>query len=189
MIHDPIYRKLTPFSANLRDETQVTIREAVVQDAAGFIRCVKTYLAESDYMVMEADEFAPDMSQGREFIQNLTESENSLLLVAVHDDRIIANLDITGGRRRRLRHTGLLGLGMLAEYRSKGLGTLLLQAGIRWAKANPMLEKLWLQILAGNKQAIALYKKLGFEEEGRQKNFVKTPEGYLDNLLMSYSLR
>ena len=52
-----------------------------------------------------------------------------------------------------------------------------------------MLEKLWLQILAGNKQAIALYKKLGFEEEGRQKNFVKTPEGYLDNLLMSYSLR
>ena len=182
-------RKLKPFSATLKDETSILIREATIQDAADFIRCVKSYISDSDYMVMEAEEFSPDITQGREFIYNLIDSENSLLIVAMHDEKIVGNLDITGGRRNRLKHTGLVGMGMLKEYRTKGLGSLLLEAGINWAKKNPILEKLWLQILADNSAAISLYKKMGFTEEGRQKNFIKSGEGhYYDNLLMAFDV-
>ena len=102
----------------------------------------------------------------------------------------MGNLDITGGRRKRLRHTGLVGMGMLREYREKGLGNILLQTGIKWAQANPLLEKLWLQILADNTPAISLYKKAGFVEEGRQKQFVKLDaHTYYDNILMGYPIR
>lgn len=122
MIHETTEKRFRPFSANLKDDTQIVIREAVIQDAADFIRCVKSYIADGEHMVMEPEEFAPDTSQGREFIYNLVDSENSILIVAIHNDRIIGNLDITGGKRNRLRHTGLVGMGALKEYRDKGLG-------------------------------------------------------------------
>ncbi|HRO43566.1 MAG TPA: GNAT family N-acetyltransferase [Flavipsychrobacter sp.] len=190
MVHESTERKLKSFSANLKDETQIVIREAVIQDAADLIRCVRSYISDSEHMVMEADEFAPDIAQGREFIHNFLESENSILIVATHNDRIIGNLDITGGRRNRLRHTGLVGMGMLNEYREKGLGGILLQTGISWAVKNNSIEKLWLQILANNLPAINLYRKMGFEEEGRQKNFVRLDkETYYDNILMSLWLK
>ena len=190
MIQEAIDGKILPFTATLKDGREVTIREAVIQDAADFILCVKSYITNSDFQVMEPDEFAPDLQQGREFIKNLLESENSLLLVALEDEKIIGNIDITGGKRKRLRHTGLIGMGMLKDYRSKGLGTLLLQTAVKWSRKNPIVEKLWLQIIADNAPAIELYKKMGFVEEGRQKNFIKVSnEKYSDNIVMALSLR
>jgi ribosomal protein S18 acetylase RimI-like enzyme len=112
-----------------------------------------------------------------------------MLLVAEVGGRIVGNLDITGGSRNRLRHNGLIGIGVLKQYQSLGLGSILLQAGIRWAKENPYLERLWMQIVDGNKDAISLYKKHGFIEEGRQKNFIKTGDGaYADNIIMALAL-
>jgi len=189
MINDVTDKQFRSFSANLKDDTQIVIREAVIQDAADFIRCVKSYLSDGEHMVMEPEEFAPDTSQGREFIYSLVDSENSILLVATHNDRIIGNLDITGGKRNRLRHTGLVGMGAIKEYRDKGLGTLLLQAGIDWATKNSLLEKLWLQVLSDNLPAVSLYKKHGFIEEGRQQRFIRLNEhAYCDNILMSLML-
>jgi ribosomal protein S18 acetylase RimI-like enzyme len=189
MIYEAIDRKVPAFSATLRDGTEIRIREATIQDAPDLIRCIKTYIANSEYQVMEANEFAPDLGQGREFIQNFTESDNSLLLVATQNDNIIGNIDITGAKRRRLRHTGLVGLGVSKEYRSKGLGKLLLTTAIDWAKNDSGLEKLWLQIIAGNLPAIKLYKSMGFVEEGRQKNFIRLSEDeYADNLIMALDL-
>ena len=81
-------------------------------------------------------------------------------------------------------------MGMLKDYRSKGLGTLLLQTAVKWSRKNPIIEKLWLQIIADNAPAIQLYKKMGFVEEGRQKNFIKvSKEKYSDNIVMALSLR
>lgn len=189
MVYETIDKKFPSFSATLKNEQQVFVREATIQDAADFIRCVKRYIEESEFMVMEADEFAPDIRQGREFIQSFTENDNSLLIVAVHNDTIIGNLDITGGRRIRLRHTGLVGLGMLPEYQKLGLGTILLKGGIDWARKNPVLEKLWLQIVAANEGAVTFYEKMGFVEEGRQKGFIKSGTNtYYDNLLMAMSI-
>ena len=189
MIYEAIDGKIAAFTTTLKDGTEIVVREATIQDAADFIRCVKSYISDNEYQVMEPDEFAPDITQGREFIQSFIESENSILLVATHNDKIVGNIDITGGRRKRLRHTGLIGMGMLREYRSKGLGTTLLETAINWAKKADGLEKIWLQIVADNIPAVKLYKKMGFAEEGRQKQFIRISKGkYSDNLIMSMGL-
>ena len=189
MVQDALAGKIAPFNATLKDDSHILIREAVIQDAADLIRCVKSYMSDSEYLVMEPDEFSPDTAQGREFIRNLIETENSLLIVAEHNERIVGNLDITGGQRKRIRHTGLVGMGMLKQYRSIGLGTLLLKTGIKWAQKNPILEKLWLQLLAPNEPAIKLYQKMGFLEEGRQKDFIKmSKDRNEDNLIMALTL-
>ncbi|WP_276134349.1 GNAT family N-acetyltransferase [Polluticoccus soli] len=181
--------KIEPFTARLKDGTEVTIREATLQDASELMQSIRKYLSESEYQVMEQDEFSHLMSKGREWINAFIEEDNSLLLIAEVDGKIVGNLDITGGSRKRLRHNGLIGIGVLKQCHSQGLGSMLLQAGIDWAKDNPYLERLWMQIVDGNKEAIGLYKKLGFVEEGRQKNFIKTGEGtYADNIIMALVL-
>jgi RimJ/RimL family protein N-acetyltransferase len=181
--------KIEPFTAKLKDGTEVTIREATLQDASELMQSIRKYIGESEYQVMEQDEFGHLMSKGREWINAFIEEDNSLLLVAEIKGRIVGNVDITGGSRNRLRHNGLIGIGLLKQYQSQGLGSILLQAGIDWAKENPYLERLWMQIVDGNKEAIGLYKKLGFVEEGRQKNFIKTGEGiYADNILMALNI-
>jgi RimJ/RimL family protein N-acetyltransferase len=181
--------KLQSFTAKLKDNSEVVIREATIHDAAEMIQCIKVYVAESQYMVMLPEEFSLTLHQGREWIQAFIEADNSLLIVAERNGTILGNLDITGAKRKRILHNGLVGMGMLPEYRQRGLGSLLLQAGIDWAKRNPYLERLWLQVIADNDPAIKLYKKHGFVQEGLQKNFIKTGEGnYADNMIMGMTL-
>lgn len=185
MVHTVQDIKLTPFTARLKDGKEVLIREATIQDAPEIIYCVKTYISDSGYQVLEPEEFAPSIAQGREWIQSFIEEDNSIFIIAEYKEKIIGNMDITGATRRRIRHNGLVGMGMLNDYRRQGLGSILLQAGIDWAKENPILERLWLQILDKNESAVALYQKLGFQEEGRQKNFIKIDkDNYADNILM-----
>lgn len=181
--------KTDPFTATLKNGKEVTIREATLQDASELMQSIRKYIGEGEHQVMEQDEFSHLMPKGREWINAFIEEDNSLLLVAEHNGRIIGNMDITGGSRNKLRHNGLIGIGMLKEYRSQGLGSILLNAGITWAKENPYLERLWMQLIDGNKEAIGLYTKMGFVEEGRQKNFIKTAAGsYADNIIMALML-
>jgi RimJ/RimL family protein N-acetyltransferase len=66
------------------------------------------------------------------------------------------------------RH-GYAELGMLVarDWRGRGVGSALMQAGIDWARARGDLHKLSLGVFAHNTAAIALYEKFGFVEEGR----------------------
>jgi ribosomal protein S18 acetylase RimI-like enzyme len=181
--------KLQSFTSKLKDGTQVVIREATIHDAAEMIQCIKTYISESPYMVMLPEEFSLTLHQGREWIHAFIEADNSLLIVAEKNGTILGNLDITGAKRNRILHNGLVGMGMLPECRQNGLGSILLQAGIDWAKRNPYLERLWLQVIADNEPAIKLYKKHGFIQEGLQKNFIRTGENsYADNMIMGMTL-
>ena len=52
------------------------------------------------------------------------------------------------------------------EWRGRGVGSALLGAAIEWARSEG-LHKLSLSVFAHNEAAIALYRKLGFVEEGR----------------------
>ncbi len=58
-------------------------------------------------------------------------------------------------------------------WRSQGVGRALPEALIAWGEANPLIEKLRLEVLATNERAIHLYTALGFKEEGHLLRQVK----------------
>lgn len=71
------------------------------------------------------------------------------------------------------------------DYRSMGIGKRLIAELLKWAEENPLIEKVNLAVFSTNEGAIALYKKMGFTEEGRKKNEIKTGENeYADDVLM-----
>ena len=70
----------------------------------------------------------------------------------------------------------------------EGIGTKLLKSIIEWAKNSSVIEKIQLNVRASNTTAISLYKKMGFEEEGRLKNRVKVKDRYIDDVIMGLDL-
>lgn len=89
---------------------------------------------------------------------------------------------------KKLAHQCLFAIIVDEKYRGKGVGKRLLQELMKLAKERFHLELLHLEVYANN-PAIHLYKKLGFEEYGVHKKFLKTADGrYLDKILMQKRL-
>lgn len=60
------------------------------------------------------------------------------------------------------------------EYRKQGIASALLDVFVRFAQAH-QLAFLTLEVRASNAPAIALYRKHGFQEAGRRKNYYQQP--------------
>lgn len=84
---------------------------------------------------------------------------------------------------KKMAHQSLFMIIVDEQYRGKGVGTKLLSELIALAKERFQLEFIHLEVYVGN-PAIFLYQKLGFEEYGRQRRFIKDGDQYLDKLLM-----
>lgn len=181
--------KYNPIVVQLKNSKKVLIRSAEISDAERLLATIKEYISDSEYIPKRSDEIKITIQQEEEWINSFIQKENSLLLVAEFENQIIGNLDITGNSRIIMQHTGVIGMGMLTEWRNSGLGTELLKCSIEWAKQNPILELLWLQVYTENVLGMNLYKKMNFVENGIIKNFFKHNGIYYDNLTMSLSVK
>jgi diamine N-acetyltransferase len=77
------------------------------------------------------------------------------------------------------------GLGILIandEYRRKGYATMALKCLTDYCFKTLQLHQLYCNIIANNCESIELFKKIGFVESGVKKEWIKTSEGYLDEL-------
>lgn len=177
--------KMNPKEVTLKNGKTVLIRQAEVADAQHLLDCVKKYIPQSEYIPKLEQEIVITVEQEREWINSFLIHNNSLLLVAEYENLVIGNIDLTGNRRKVMEHTAVIGMGMLKEWRNSGLGTALLDTAIEWARQNPVLELIWLQVYTANKAALHLYRKMGFEENGIMKSFFKHNNDYFDNLTMT----
>ena len=74
-------------------------------------------------------------------------------------------------------------MGLVPEFRGRGLGSKLLTKVLNHAKRFG-LEKVELNVYTSNISAVALYKKFGFEQEGLIKKYRKLDGKYFDCLAM-----
>lgn len=177
--------KFAPVNIELKNGERIAIREATTKDAAALIETVSRYLIDSKHLISVIEEFNPTIPQEKAWIQFYTETKNSLLLVATHQNKIIGNIDVRGEQRKKIRHNAILGIGMLKQWQNIGLGTALLQNAINWAMQNPTLKILSLSVHATNTTAIAVYKKVGFLQSGIIPGYVKEADGsFVDNITM-----
>ena len=75
-----------------------------------------------------------------------------------------------------------IGIGILIErpYRGQGLATAALRLCLDYLFNNLMLHQVHCIVEAGNAESRRLFEKLGFVEGGRRKDWIKSPEGWLD---------
>ena len=110
---------------------------------------------------------APPMEWATEFVSNNI-ARGFAQFVALDGDMVIGWCDIIPHPRPGFGHGGHVGMGVVQGWRRQGIGQALLEACIQKAFASG-LTRIELEVYADNPGAIALYRRLGFEEEGWKK--------------------
>lgn len=111
-------------------------------------------------------------------------SKSGPVYYAVTKDRVVGWCDIFPMNNPRQSHRGGLGMGIISSHRSQGIGGQLLEKTLSHAKVFG-LEKVELQVYTTNNNAIKLYKKFGFIQEGLTKNYRKLDGVYFDSIAMA----
>lgn len=81
---------------------------------------------------------------------------------------------------------GRAGLGILIygeENRRRGYASDTLEILCRYAREQLRLHQLWCTVGAGNAASLALFRQAGFVETGVRRDWLWSPEGFLDELL------
>jgi diamine N-acetyltransferase len=105
-----------------------------------------------------------------------------LMIDQIHDKKTIGTIDLFDFDPFHKR----AGLGILIAneaYRREGYGTMALKCLIGYCFKTLQLHQLYCNILSNNCESMELFKKLGFVQAGVKKDWIKTPDGYMDEYL------
>lgn len=145
------------------------IRAAEPRDARELSEVRLQIDGETQFLDREPGEAFIDESGFKELIEMDLKDDKNLFLVALADGRIVGFSRCEGNSLKRFAHKAEFGVGILKEYWGYGIGRHLLNETIAWSEASG-IRKITLNVLQQNTKAIALYKKLGFRQEGLLEN-------------------
>ena len=160
------------------------IREIEMNDAEQLNELIKKVESEAEYTLMGAGERQTTPEQQLTQVERILGQENSTIFVAEEEGKLVGYLLCMGGSATRIRHSAYLVVGIVREYRGKGIGTKLFQILDKWAE-NHGISRLELTVVVKNEQAIALYKKSGFEMEGTKRHSLKVDGVYHNEYIMA----
>lgn len=160
------------------------IREINMEDADQLVRLIKEVEASSKYMLMEAGERKITTEQQKEQIELISEKDNSTILVADNNGKLVGYMFAIGGNAKRTKHAVYLVIGIEELHRGMGIGTALFQKIEEWARKNHV-SRLELTVVTENEAGVALYKKCGFEIEGTKRNSLLISEKFYHEYYMS----
>ena len=120
----------------------------------------------------------------RRNVRGVQRDPNVAVFVAETPEGIVGRLSIARDRTLYSHHVAELGLMVAAGARRRGVGSALMKEAIKWARGVGVV-KLELTVFPHNEPAIALYRKLGFREEGLigRRYFIRGR--YIDAILMA----
>lgn len=154
----------------LSDGKSLTLRTAMVKDASQIVKLMRDIVNEGPYTLAEPDEYRTTARTEAAKIKRFKKAAGKIYLVTISGKEIIGFISFDNWDTRRTSHTGLFSVFIKKKWRGKGIGKILVGGMLDWAKENPMIRKISLYVFSTNKNAIALYKKLGFRQEGRFLN-------------------
>ncbi len=163
----------------------VTIRRAVPADAAGYARVMSDPAVYPGLMQLPYN----NEQQWRERLTEITApGKVDLVLVAERDGTIVGNCGLhplTLAPQVRRRHVASIGIAVAAEAQGQGIGSALMQAMCDYADRWLGLLRLELTVYVDNARAIALYRRFGFETEGRMRGYAMRDGELVDAFAMA----
>ena len=177
-----------PQSHRLENGSVLVIREAAAEDARAVLDYVERVSGESDFLTFGPGEFDFTEMQERDFLNECRNSDNQIYIIGLIDDTIVSTLSFSGGRRARLRHSGQFGMSVCKKHWKHGIGSLMLDALVDWARENEIVTKINLLVRTDNHRAINLYRRRGFVHEGTIRKEIRIDGTYYDQHWMGLEL-
>ena len=165
------------------------IRNATMDEAKSVPANTKIIREETDFLLSYPDEINFSIEEKEEFLKNKENSSCEIQICSVVNDRIVGLAGISAvGSKDKVKHRAEFGISIEKAYYGKGIGTALTQACIECAKTAGY-RQLELEVVAENTNAIALYRKFGFTETGRNpRGFCSRYTGWQELISMLLEL-
>jgi ribosomal protein S18 acetylase RimI-like enzyme len=168
-----------------KNDAEVIIRTGRLDDSKAILDIKRDVISENEYWIASLEEFNKTITQQRDSIQRILENERETIIVAEVNGKVVGCLEFESSTLKKMSHTGSFGIMLHKYYRGMSIGRMLINELLDWAEKNPLIEKVSLGVFSTNFRAIALYKSMGFVEEGRKiKEFKMNENEYVDGILM-----
>ena len=173
----------------LKDGRECVLRNGTAADGAAALANFLLTHEQTDYLLSYPDESTLTPEQEGEYLQERTDSENGIELLAEVEGELAGMAGIEAvGTQEKVRHRADFGIGIDRKFWGLGIGRALLEACIECAR-RAGYEQLELTVVAENQRAVALYRRAGFEEFGRNpKGFRTRHAGYQEAVHMRLEL-
>lgn len=160
----------------------LTIRRAHPDDAPA----VAAWMADPAVFAQLLQMPYPSTEMWRERLAGNQAGAGEVQLVAVLDGQPVGLAGLHQPRAVwRRRHAMGLGISVARHAHGQGVGAALMQALLDHADRWANLLRVELTVFADNARAIALYKRFGFQEEGRLRQYAWRDGAYADCLGMA----
>lgn len=147
----------------------------------GFRAVLDSVAREERYLAMLA---APPLEDVRKFVAESLAKRRPQFL-ALDGEQPVGWCDVIEKPRDTLKHSGVLGMGLLASHRGRGIGAALLRRTLDDAR-DKGFTRVELTVRVDNTRAKKLYEKLGFEVEGLCRRHMRVHGAYYDSWLMAW---
>ena len=172
----------------IKNNKKCLIRNAVGDDAQEVLDIFLLTHEQTDYLSSYKDETSFDAEFEREFLTNIERSEKEVYLCAVIDGHIVGTASVFAVGANKVGHRAEFGIAIDKDYWGIGIGQALTAACIECAKDSGYAQ-LELEVVSDNSGAIALYKKMGFTEFGRNpRGFYSRFQGWQELVSMRLEL-
>ena len=156
------------------------IRPACATDLPTLVRLL------GELFTLEADFTRDPERQHFGLALMLSDRRSRAVLVAERGGEVVGSCGMhPAGPSPRRRHVMTRGISVRADAQGQGVGSALMQAMCDIADRWIGLLRLELSVYVDNERAIALYRRFGFETEGRARGYVLRDGAYIDALLMA----
>jgi ribosomal protein S18 acetylase RimI-like enzyme len=162
------------------DVADVMIAPIGVEHIGGFHQVLQTVARERIYLAMTEVQPLP---WAEDFVHANIRHRHAQF-VALADGAVVGWCDIVPHALTGFTHAGALGMGLLPDWRGRGIGKRLLAATLQAALAAG-LTRIELDVYGDNTAAIGLYRHFGFIEEGRKRCARLLDGAYQDVLIMA----
>ena len=154
---------------------EVLIRATTPTDASSLRAALDSVARERRFLAMLE---APSVERVATFgsLSNVTQ------IVAVEGDVIVGWADVQRLLDVGFSHRGVMGMGVIASHRRRGIGTRLLTAVVERARSLGV-SRLELEVFRSNFAAVKLYERNGFCLEGEQLR-ARILDGKVDDMLL-----
>lgn len=163
----------------------VVIREAVPNDAESVIDFMNQMSSQTDFLTQGEEGIGVTVEDESHHLASIYESENNSVIVALADDRMIGIATVSASSKPKVKHIGEVGIVIDKDFWGMGLGTLMVDELIYWSKTSSVIKRLELRVHEKNARAVALYKKMAFQEEAVIARGLNINEEYVKVIQMS----
>lgn len=162
----------------------IRVRRARPADASPLVELAESVGSEDGRWILGTGPWR-SVGEERRYLRTTERHPDAAVFVADDDGRIVGRLSLSRDPHPASRHVADLGLMVAESHRRRGVGTMLLEQAVAWARSSS-IAKLELHVFPWNEPALALYETFGFVREGYRSRHYDRGGELVDAILMAY---